>query len=79
MVFPWLFRSTNVLTYYRDFVVPSGDRFQAYLKHLLENPVLSATCSKKDLYLDSYVRYAENRPNTSQVRMNCQVLEKPLY
>ena len=67
MLFPWLFRSTNVLTHYRGFKVPQQSRFQAYMERLLENPAIKATCSNEDLYLDSYARYAENRPNTSQV------------
>ena len=67
MVVPWLFRMTNVLTHYRGFTVPSGDKISAYLKRLFEHPHVKATRSEEDLYLDSYARYAENRPNTSQV------------
>lgn len=67
MAFPWIFRSTNVLTHYRGFEVPKGERFQTYLKRLLDTPAVRDTCSDEQLYLDSYTRYAENRPHTSQV------------
>lgn len=32
-----------------------------------ENEHVKATTSTDELYVDSYARYAENRPNTSQV------------
>jgi hypothetical protein len=67
MIVPWLFRATNVLKHYRGFEIPPGKRFQSYLKRLLEHPNVKSTCSNEDLYLDSYARYAENRPHTSQV------------
>lgn len=67
MAVPWLFRMTNVLTHYCGFSVPSGEKISAYLERLFEDPMVKATCSNEDLYLDSYARYAENRPNTSQV------------
>ncbi|KIY48839.1 hypothetical protein FISHEDRAFT_65593 [Fistulina hepatica ATCC 64428] len=34
---------------------------------LFKDPHFRCTCSTEDLYLDSYERYAYNRPNTSQV------------
>jgi glutathione S-transferase len=67
MAAPWLFRMTNVLTHYRGFTVPSGEKISAYLNRLFEHPSVKATTSDEQLYLDSYTRYAENRPNTSQV------------
>ncbi|EPS94130.1 glutathione S-transferase C-terminal-like protein [Fomitopsis schrenkii] len=67
MAGPWLFRSTNVLVHYRGFAVPEGPRFRAYLDRLFNDPAFKATCSTDDLYIDSYERYAYNRPNTSQV------------
>jgi len=67
MIVPWLFRATNVLKHYRGFEIPPGKRFQSYLTRLLEHPNVKNTCSTEDLYLDSYARYAENRPHTSQV------------
>ncbi|KAI0036887.1 thioredoxin-like protein [Vararia minispora EC-137] len=64
---PWLFRATNVLTHYRGFDVPSGPKFNAWTQRLFEHPAFKATRSDEQLYLDSYERYAYNRPNTSQV------------
>jgi glutathione S-transferase len=37
------------------------------MKATLEHPAFLATTSTDDLYRESYQRYAENRPNTSQV------------
>ncbi|KAH9940706.1 glutathione S-transferase [Amylocystis lapponica] len=67
MVAPWLFRSTNVLAHYRGFVLPEGPQFHSYVRRLLDHPAFKCTCSTEQLYLDSYERYAYNRPNTSQV------------
>ncbi|KAH9941268.1 glutathione S-transferase C-terminal-like protein [Epithele typhae] len=67
MAMPWLFRATNVLKHYRGFVMPEGERFQAYMQRLVAHPAVRRTCSTEQLYLDSYERYAFNRPNTSQV------------
>ncbi|KAG8901794.1 hypothetical protein FRB99_005094 [Tulasnella sp. 403] len=44
---------------------PDGPFFSG--SELGSHPAFAATCSTEDLYLDSYARYAENRPNTSQV------------
>ncbi|OBZ78129.1 Glutathione S-transferase U8 [Grifola frondosa] len=67
MVAPWIFRATNVLAHYRGFVLPEGPEFRAYVNRLLTHPAFLRTCSAEALYLDSYERYAYNRPNTSQV------------
>ncbi|KAG7097529.1 hypothetical protein E1B28_004872 [Marasmius oreades] len=67
MAGPWLFRATNVLKHYRGFQLPSGTKFDAYLDRLFNHPAFKSTCSTEELYLDSYERYAFNRPNTSQV------------
>jgi len=67
LVGPWLFRATNVLKYYRGFSFPPGKKFDNYLNKLFRHPAFKATCSTEQLYLDSYERYAFNRPNTSQV------------
>ena len=67
MAVPWLFRATNVLKHYRGFELPKGERFDGYMKRLLADEHVQNTCSTEELYLDSYARYAENRPNTSQV------------
>ncbi|KAL1938825.1 hypothetical protein VTO73DRAFT_11205 [Trametes versicolor] len=67
MAAPWLFRATNVLKHYRGFVLPEGEQFRAYVGRVLGHPAVKRTCSTEQLYLDSYERYAFNRPNTSQV------------
>ncbi|KAH9855614.1 glutathione S-transferase C-terminal-like protein [Lenzites betulinus] len=67
MAAPWLFRATNVLKHYRGFVLPEGERFRAYVDRVVNHPAFKRTCSTEQLYLDSYERYAFNRPNTSQV------------
>ncbi|KAF7775682.1 hypothetical protein Agabi119p4_4075 [Agaricus bisporus var. burnettii] len=67
MVAPWLYRARLVLKHYRGFELPQGDKFTAWLDRLFTHLAVVATCSTDDLYLDSYERYAFNRPNTSQV------------
>ncbi|OCH93303.1 glutathione S-transferase [Obba rivulosa] len=67
MAAPWLFRATNVLVHYRGFVPLEGDQFQGYMERLLGHPAVKSTCSTEELYIESYERYAYNRPNTSQV------------
>ncbi|KAI0253405.1 glutathione S-transferase [Lactifluus subvellereus] len=67
MVGPWLFRTSNVLRHYRAFDLPAGSKLRAWLDRLFAHPSVKATCSTEELYLDSYERYAFNRPNTSQV------------
>ncbi|CAL1709224.1 unnamed protein product [Somion occarium] len=67
MAGPWIFRATNVLVHYRGFSLPEGVKFRAYVERLVSHPTFKKTCSTEDLYLDSYERYAYNRPNTSQV------------
>ncbi|KAF5375189.1 hypothetical protein D9758_000020 [Tetrapyrgos nigripes] len=67
MVGPWIFRSTIVLKYYRGFEMPVGERFTQWANKLINHPDFKSTSSTEDLYLDSYERYAFNRPNTSQV------------
>ncbi|KAH9482246.1 Chloride intracellular channel protein 4 [Psilocybe cubensis] len=64
---PWLYRAKIVLTHYRGFRMPEGERFSRWLGRLFEHPAFRATCSTEQLYLDSYERYAFNRPNTSMV------------
>jgi len=67
MVGPWAFRAANVLKHYRGFTPPESGRYKAWSDAVFSHPAFAATCSTEDLYLDSYARYAENRPNTSQV------------
>ncbi|KAF8342435.1 glutathione S-transferase [Amanita rubescens] len=67
LVAPWIFRATNTLKHYRGFELPKGNKFSAWVQRLFDHPAFKATCSTEQLYLDSYERYAYNRPNTSQV------------
>lgn len=66
-VSPWIFRATNVLKDYRGLELPQDAKFQAWLARLLAYPAFACTCSTEQLYMDSYERYAFNRPHTSQV------------
>ncbi|THV04417.1 hypothetical protein K435DRAFT_816962 [Dendrothele bispora CBS 962.96] len=67
MVGPWIFRATIVLKYYRDFEMPTGEKFTKWMNKLFNHPDFKNTCSTEDLYLDSYEGYAYNRPiETSQ-------------
>ncbi|KAG6811911.1 hypothetical protein H0H92_005309 [Tricholoma furcatifolium] len=67
MAGPWLFRANTVLKHYRGFALPSGPKTDAYFERLFTHAAFKATCSTEELYIDSYERYAFNRPNTSQV------------
>ncbi|KAI5826203.1 glutathione S-transferase, partial [Schizophyllum commune Tattone D] len=67
MAGPWIFRASIVLKHYRGFTMPEGEKFTAWTQRLFEHPVFKSTCSTEDLYLESYERYAHNRPNTSMV------------
>ncbi|KAF9534655.1 glutathione S-transferase [Crepidotus variabilis] len=67
MAGPWLYRATIVLAHYRGFQLPPGEKVKGWLTRVFQHPAFKATCSTDQLYLDSYERYAFNRPNTSQV------------
>jgi len=67
MAGPWLYRSSNVLKYYRGFELPHNPKFDGWLDRLFNHSAFKSTCSTEDLYIDSYERHAFNRPNTSQV------------
>ncbi|KAJ7223932.1 thioredoxin-like protein [Mycena rebaudengoi] len=67
MAGPWIYRASKVLKHYRGFALPQDDKFGAWVARLFNHPAFKVTCSTDDLYIDSYERYAENRPNTSQV------------
>ncbi|KAL4965084.1 glutathione S-transferase family protein [Aspergillus stella-maris] len=65
---PWIVRLNRVLKPYRGWPdAEPGSRWGAWVDALEENEAIKATTSLPDLYLDSYERYAENRPNTSQL------------
>lgn len=67
-VAPWIIRMRRVLTPYRGWPEPeSGTRYAKWVDAIENHEAVKATTSTDDLYLDSYERYAENRPNTSQL------------
>ncbi|KAF2088943.1 hypothetical protein K490DRAFT_38222 [Saccharata proteae CBS 121410] len=65
---PWVIRLNRVLKPYRGWPEPElGSRWGKWVEAIEKNEHVQATTSTDDLYLDSYERYAENRPNTSQL------------
>ncbi|EKG17597.1 Glutathione S-transferase [Macrophomina phaseolina MS6] len=65
---PWVIRLNRVLKPYRAWPDPEpGSRWGTWVDAIEKNAHVQATTSTDDLYLDSYERYAENRPNTSQL------------
>lgn len=65
---PWVIRLRRVLGPYRGWPEPEeGSRWAKWV-HAIENEKsVRSTTSDDGLYLDSYERYAQNRPNTSQL------------
>jgi glutathione S-transferase len=58
-----------VLKPYRGWPGPEpGSRWEKWVRAIEGNDAVKKTTSDDQLYLDSYERYAENRPNTSQVQ-----------
>ncbi|KAE8146065.1 hypothetical protein BDV25DRAFT_133244 [Aspergillus avenaceus] len=67
-VAPWIIRLSRVLKPYRGWPEPeAGSRWSAWVNAIETNEHIKATTSDEELYLDSYERYAQNRPNTSQL------------
>ncbi|KAI9756732.1 MAG: hypothetical protein M4579_003733 [Chaenotheca gracillima] len=65
---PWMLRLSRVLKPYRGWPdAEPNTRWDLWLKAIESNEAVKATTSTDDLYLDSYERYSENRPNTSQL------------
>lgn len=65
---PWVVRLKKVLAPYRGWPEPEeGSRWKGWVDAIEGNLSVQATTSTDELYLDSYERYAENRPGTSQV------------
>lgn len=63
-----MIRLSRVLKPYRWWPDPEvGSRWAAWVEAVENEEAVKATTSTDDLYLDSYERYAENRPDTSQV------------
>jgi len=65
---PWMIRLNRVMKHYRGWQDPApGSRWGLWLDAIENNEHVKATTSTDDLYIDSYERYAQNRPNTSQL------------
>ncbi|CAD0096965.1 unnamed protein product [Aureobasidium vineae] len=66
---PWVIRLRTVLQPYRGWPKPEGgSRWARWVEAIEQNHAVRATTSTDELYHSSYERYAENRPNTSQVQ-----------
>jgi glutathione S-transferase len=65
---PWMIRFSRVLKHYRAWPDPnSGSRWEQWLLAIENNEHVKNTTSLDELYIDSYERYAQNRPNTSEL------------
>ncbi|KUL91246.1 hypothetical protein ZTR_01761 [Talaromyces verruculosus] len=65
---PWIIRLSRVLKPYRGWTEPAmGSRLGRWIQAIEDNEHVIATTSSDELYLESYQRYSENRPNTSQL------------
>jgi glutathione S-transferase len=65
---PWVIRLRRVLGLYRGWPEPEkGSRWAKWVNAIENDKSVKATTSDDGLYLDSYERYAENRPDTSQL------------
>jgi len=65
---PWVIRLNRVLKPYRGWPEPEpNSRWARWVEAIEMDEHVQATTSTDELYLDSYERYAENRPNTSQL------------
>ena len=65
---PWLLRTSRVLKPYRNWPDPEeGSRWKTWVDAVEATEEVKRTVSGPEVYVDSYQRYAENRPNTSQV------------
>ena len=65
---PWVLRMGRVLKPYRGWPEPEeGSRWKKWVDAIENDEAVKATTSGDELYKDSYERYAQNRPDTSQV------------
>lgn len=65
---PWVVRLRRVLGPYRGWPeVEEGSRWGKWVRAIEEEESVKMTTSTDELYLDSYERYAENRPGTSML------------
>ena len=63
---PWMVRLSKVLKVYRNWPDPEpGTRWAAWMKAVLGEESVKMTTSTDELYVESYERYAANRPHTS--------------
>lgn len=63
---PWILRLRRVLGPYRGWPEPEdGTRWAKWVDAIEGSESVRMTTSGDELYLDSYERYAENRPGTS--------------
>jgi len=68
VVAPWFLRLSRVLRPYRGWPLPEqGSRLGRWIDALESTQAIRDTTSDDILYIESYERYAENRPDTSQV------------
>lgn len=63
MIAPWIVRFETVLLKYRSW----QHDMEEYVAAVCNHEQVKATTSSDELYYESYARYAENRPGTSQV------------
>lgn len=71
-VAPWMLRLRKVMGPYRGWPVleeekDKGGRWGRWVRAVEGDQSVRRTMSEDELYLDSYERYAENRPGTSEV------------
>lgn len=63
-----MIRLTKVLKVYRNWPDPvPGTRWAVWMDAISRDDNVKGTTSNDDLYVESYERYAANRPNTSQL------------
>ncbi|KAH6678271.1 hypothetical protein B0J14DRAFT_582325 [Halenospora varia] len=65
---PWMIRLSRVMKHYRGWQDPApGSRWGRWMDAIESNDHVKNTTSLDELYIDSYERYAQNRPNTSEL------------
>ncbi|KAF1911763.1 hypothetical protein BDU57DRAFT_460588 [Ampelomyces quisqualis] len=65
---PWVVRLRRVLGPYRGWpAAEEGSRWATWIRAIEDEQSVRMTTSSDELYLDSYERYAENRPGTSML------------
>ncbi|KAG9242755.1 hypothetical protein BJ878DRAFT_425212 [Calycina marina] len=65
---PWMLRFTRVLKVYREWPdAMEGTRWWRWMQAVEGNEHVRNTTSGDELYVDSYERYSQNRPGTSEL------------